>query len=59
LAISSTKTTPYGCVASGTIKDSKYLCDPPEWNTNLPNNKNYFSSFIEALTQVLSSLLKL
>jgi hypothetical protein len=23
---------PYGCVSQGTIKDNKYLCDPPEWN---------------------------
>jgi hypothetical protein len=54
-----TKTTTYGCVKSGTIKDNKYLCDPPEWNSNLPQNKNYFSSLMEALTRFLSGLLKL
>jgi hypothetical protein len=59
LAISSTKTTTYGCVVNGTIKDNKYLCDPPEWNPNLPQSKNYFSSLMEALTRFLSSLFKL
>ena len=59
LAISSTKTTTYGCVKSGTIKDNKYLCDPPEWSPNLPQSKNYFSSLMEALTRFLSGLLKL
>jgi len=31
---------PYGCVVNGTIKDNKYLCDPPEWNG--ASKTNYF-----------------
>jgi hypothetical protein len=32
LGASITINPPYGCVSQGTIKDNKYLCDPPEWN---------------------------
>jgi hypothetical protein len=52
LAVSPTKTTTYGCVKEGTIKDSKYLCDPPSWNYLDQQKENLLVSIVKILSQI-------
>jgi len=48
-------TTGYGCVVNGTIKDNKYLCDPPEWNhaSNQTIFDLLFSHFKSLMQQII------
>ncbi|MBS7631676.1 hypothetical protein KEJ47_08960 [Candidatus Bathyarchaeota archaeon] len=46
----------YGCVSKGTIKDSKYLCDPPEW-TSTESEKSI--NILELVWKFLSGLIKI
>jgi hypothetical protein len=52
-----TITTAKGCVPKGTIKDSKYLCDPPEWNSTSTESKKSTNIF-ELIWNTLSGLIK-
>ena len=52
------KTTTYGCIQKGTIKDSKYLCDPPDWASNEPQSEKNIPSIINVLWNFFANLIK-
>jgi hypothetical protein len=42
-----TITPPYGCVKEGTIKDDKYLCDPPRWTSSSQTVFDFLFSYFK------------